>query len=338
MKFPHRVRRVRPPRTVKAFLRMGAIRGSALFLLIWMAGCGRSPETPPPSKNEKITNFESNRALYLALDVKTRAQEVSATHARQARTAEGAAASKSDPFELTAGYDSLCAPYTGLSDRPLRDAVFEETDGHYVLGYRRARDHMYGLAEPVIDIVDGVIEDAYTGRLVTPDGTRTPENTNTEHSWPQSKGTREGPAHSDIHHLFIIDAYSNSRRQNFEFGAPKCGESGQPKCRWVSENHGNDAQPSRIGLNAKGEPIFEVRTARRGDIARAQFYISVRYNMAIEEATEKVLRAWHAEDPPDAFERERNRRIELVQQNRNPFVDCPDIVDAIDRFAGSDPR
>lgn len=338
MKLPRRVRCVRHSRASISRSLCFTTWGIALILLALMAGCGRSPDTPPLSKNDKIVTFESNRALYLALDVKISAQKISEAHASQARAVERAAAQKSDPFEPEEGYDSLCDPYVGLSDQPLRDAIYDATEGHYVLGYRRARDHMYGLAEPVIDIVDGVIEDAYTGRRVTPDGTRTPENTNTEHSWPQSKGTREGPAHSDVHHLFIIDAYSNSRRQNFEFGEPQCGDKGQPKCRWISENHGEDAQPSRIGLNAAGEPIFEVRTSRRGDIARAQFYVSVRYNLPIEETTEKVLRKWHTEDPPDDFERERNRRIELVQNNRNPFVDCPQLVDAIDRFGGDDPR
>jgi endonuclease I len=78
--------------------------------------------------------------------------------------------------------------------------------------------------------------------------------------------------------------------------------------------------------------LFEVRPARRGDIARAHFYFSVRYAMPIGAAEESVLVAWHQEDPPDDRERERNDRIVRIQRNRNPFVDRPEFVGRISDF------
>ena len=227
-------------------------------------------------------------------------------------------------------FDSRCSIYDGLYNQPLLDAVYDEVSGHTVLGYRNARDHMYGLREPVIDIFDGRIECVYTGRLAVPDGTRTPEGMNTEHTWPQSKGSREEPARSDIHHLFITDEKVNSRRQNYEYGNTRCNDPGAVECRWEGPDHSES--PSQLGFDERGEPVFEVRSERRGDIARSQFYFAARYNMPIGPHTEKVLRTWHEEDPPDARENERNRRIELVQGNRNPFVDCPDIVERIADF------
>lgn len=321
-------------------------------IAVVLVGCAKPSQEPSSAEHTPLESFEANRAFSRALDVRLRAEHVASERrallmAQKSRTdAAQSAASRlrqgpdqdraemrDDAPEDAVYFDSLCAPYEGLRGSELWAELFDAVDDHYVLGYRRARDHMYGLSKPYVDVFDGEIEDAYTGRRVTPDGTRTPGDTNTEHSWPQSKGTRTGPSNSDLHHLFVVDRYSNSRRQNYEFGVPECGASGQPKCRWVSENHGQDAQPSRIGLNDAGDPIFEVRSARRGDVARAQFYVSLRYDMTIEEETEKVLRQWHAEDPPDAYERERNARIEKVQNNRNPFVDCPEVVDRIDRFA-----
>jgi len=47
------------------------------------------------------------------------------------------------------------------------------------------------------------------------------------------------------------------------------------------------------------------------------------------EAHRRLLESWHRDDPPDAFERERDRRIERLQGNRNPFV-------GRDRLAGLD--
>jgi len=321
------------------------------FSLGTVAGCGKSPQIAASAVPPKLAAFEETRALYLAVDVHTSARTLAYQIAEQKRAQDAQHARSRTASRIVAGpqtrpeaasdehqetsFDSLCAPFQDLSDTALLEAIYDVSSEHYVLGYRRARDHMYGLASPVVDIFDGEIEDIYTGRRVKPDGSRTPGNTNTEHSWPRSKGTREGPAMSDLHHLFVVDQSSNYRRQNFEFGIPRCGGPKEPQCRWVSENHGADAQPSRIGLNAQGDPVFEVRTSRKGDIARAQFYISARYHLPIEAATEKVLRQWHKEDPPDARERERNQRIERVQNNRNPFVDCPDLVDAIERFDAS---
>jgi endonuclease I len=37
-----------------------------------------------------------------------------------------------------------------------------------------------------------------------------------------------------------------------------------------------------------------------------------------------TLLAWHAADPPDAAERERNEVIFSFQGNRNPFIDHPE--------------
>lgn len=226
--------------------------------------------------------------------------------------------------------DAACAPYAALQDQPLLDALYDATRGHTVLGYAIARDHMYGRREPVIDIFDGKVECVYTGRLATPDGTRTPEDMNTEHAWPRSKGSRDDPALSDLHHLFITDRGANQRRSNYEFGWATCNADDDAQCRWEG---GDDAEPSSVvGRDARGELVFEVRPQRRGDIARSQFYFSTRYRLPIGPHTEAALRAWHAEDPPDARERERNTRIEAVQGNRNPFVDCPALVERVRDF------
>ena len=40
----------------------------------------------------------------------------------------------------------------------------------------------------------------------------------------------------------------------------------------------------------------------------------------VELADRKLYEAWNRQDPPDSFERERNRRIRALQGNANPFV------------------
>ena len=75
--------------------------------------------------------------------------------------------------------------------------------------------------------------------------------------------------------------------------------------------------------------VMMVRPERRGDIARAQFYMAVRYDMPLEDEMEAALRSWNDADPPDAREQARNDAVEDGQGNRNPFVDRPDFVSRI---------
>ena len=99
-------------------------------------------------------------------------------------------------------------------------------------------------------------------------------------------------------------------------------------------------EQSRLGLDAAGRTVFEVRNSKKGDIARAILYFYVRYrsartpsfslaNFNVEEA---VLLRWSQEDPPDDYERARNERVFRGQGNRNPFIDKPSIIFAIGDF------
>ncbi|WP_373048505.1 endonuclease I family protein [Vulgatibacter sp.] len=211
------------------------------------------------------------------------------------------------------------AEVEALRGAALVEGLHDRVAGHRALSYDGARDEIFGS----LDVVDGQIECIYTGRKTRPDGTRTPGDMNTEHSWPQSEGADTVPARSDLHHLFPTDMDANSRRGSLEFGETDCARS---SCSWTGG--GSEVGPSLAG----GGTIFEVRPAYRGEIARAHFYFSVRYRLSIGQAEEAVLRRWHDEDPPGARERARNDGIELLQQNRNPFVDRPDFVGRIADF------
>jgi len=211
---------------------------------------------------------------------------------------------------------------------------------HTPLGYSGARDKMYS----VIDVNNNFIECYYTGEKVTPDGSSTPGSFNTEHSWPQSQFSKREPARGDIHHLFPTDSGTNSGRGSYDFGevtTPSTSYCGPDSCSY------------RGNSSAVGALIFDVRPERRGDVARAHFYMVARYkhstaipiddsnktsygckdsDKCIDDNEEVILRKWHIEDPVDDMEMERNNRIELYQGNRNPFVDRPDFVEKISNF------
>ncbi len=60
----------------------------------------------------------------------------------------------------------------------------------------------------------------------------------------------------------------------------------------------------------------------RGDLARAALYMDRAYpsRNILDEPHRTLFARWSADDPPDAWERERNRKIGELQGNENPFI------------------
>jgi deoxyribonuclease-1 len=67
---------------------------------------------------------------------------------------------------------------------------------------------------------------------------------------------------------------------------------------------------------------IEPRPAIRGDIARIYLYMDSVYpgRGIISEKNRPLFEAWNTEDPVDAWECERDRRIAQLQGNHNLFV------------------
>jgi endonuclease I len=212
----------------------------------------------------------------------------------------------------------------GTQGDGLREKLHAEVADHVALSYFDARNAMFN----TIDVHDDLIESVYTGLRVAPDGSNTPGGFNTEHVWPQSQGAEEEPPRSDLHHIFPVDAESNSARASHPFGEIECNDAGQVAsvCAWQADGSALEVAEDKI------TGTFEVRAARRGDVARAKFYFAIRYELPIDDDQETVLRAWHAEDPPDDVERERDEAIAELQHNHNPFVVDPDLVDELVDF------
>jgi deoxyribonuclease I len=61
---------------------------------------------------------------------------------------------------------------------------------------------------------------------------------------------------------------------------------------------------------------------KRGDIARTYFYMNWAYpgHGVISKKNRKLFKAWNKQDPVDDWECERDRRIEKIQGNENPYV------------------
>lgn len=170
---------------------------------------------------------------------------------------------------------------------------------------------------------------------------------NREHVWSKSRGDfeiKEGTttvlalgAHTDLHHLVPEESSMNSTKNNRMF----------EDC-----NDGDDTNVESRGYGNYTCNIwsFEPRDEVKGDVARMLFYMSVRYegeegdmvdlelvNDPVEDKNSKLpeygdlddLLRWHLDDPVSEYEIFRNQTIYTYQNNRNPFIDIPELVELI---------
>jgi len=147
---------------------------------------------------------------------------------------------------------------------------------------------------------------------------------NVEHTWPQSRFSGRYDTElqkSDLHHLFPTNSKTNSIRGNNKFGEV-ARDTQKLECSNV-----------RSGVAAGGNSeIFEPPNEHKGNVARALFYFSTRYDLPIDPNEEAFLKKWNEEDPVDEDEMNRNEKIFSVQWIRNPFIDYPELVGKIDNF------
>jgi endonuclease I len=186
---------------------------------------------------------------------------------------------------------------------------------------------------------------------------------NREHVWAKSYGfPKDGSSnypYTDCHHLFLCNDSYNSSRGNKPFGT--AGASGTERTTVANDGVGGGSGSYPGWSNWYDVTYWEVWVDRRGDIARAMFYMDVRYeggthggsgynepdliltdnltlitnsNTGSNESTAymgllAVLLVWHTADPVDSKETVRNDAVYNAQGNRNPFIDHPEWVDCL---------
>ena len=250
---------------------------------------------------------------------------------------------------------------TGLSGQALADAVHDIIDDHLRFPYTSSSTDVW-------DIVAAADEDPANSQNILsiykneskPKSDHTSgSGWNREHSWPKSLGFPDDGscnyAYTDTHHLFAADWSYNSSRSNKPYDDCNSGCA-----EWVALG----ASSSNWTAGSFNTGSWEPWDDKKGDLARAMFYMAVRYNggsHGVSSCNEPDLQltddrnliqsfqtnqslgymgvlstliAWHNSDPVDAREQARNEVIFSYQGNRNPFVDHPEWVASI--FGGGD--
>lgn len=219
-------------------------------------------------------------------------------------------------------------------DRSLLDIIKRAAGRNFrPLGYKRgAKPVLFGIIELESDGEGYYIRDVYCGFIIRDrvGPRRQPKNNvmNTEHTWPQSKGSKREPARGDLHHLFPTDSSANSARGNHPFGEVVDPEPATRNCSLSQRGDIIDPQTGESTHTFGFQPPKE----HRGNVARAMFYMATRYNFRINDLEEYWLRKWHTDDPVDSREMARNDAVQEAQGNRNPFIDFPNLTQRIDDF------
>ncbi|MDE6397159.1 MAG: endonuclease, partial [Muribaculaceae bacterium] len=163
---------------------------------------------------------------------------------------------------------------------------------------------------------------------------------NREHSFPKSwwGGLTNIPAYVDLNHLYPSEAAANMAKSNYPLG--EVSTSQKPKF----ENGITTVGYPVAGQGGGAGFVFEPADEYKGDFARTYFYMATtyqdltwKYTYMVSQNTYPTLNTWsvnlllkwHHADPVSEKETLRNEAVYKIQNNRNPFIDFPELADYI---------
>jgi deoxyribonuclease I len=118
---------------------------------------------------------------------------------------------------------------------------------------------------------------------------------------------------ADLHNLFPVVGEVNGLRSDLPMGVL---DGARAASSAAHSFHFGACQ------SAIEHGVFMPRREVRGDLARAYKYMDRTYpeRHLIDDAHRPLFDAWDREDPPDTWERDRNKRIAACQGNANGFI------------------
>ena len=162
---------------------------------------------------------------------------------------------------------------------------------------------------------------------------------NREHSFPKSwwGGSTSTPAYVDLNHLYPSEKTANQAKSNYPLGVVSTAKFDNGVCK--------------VGFPVTGQgggasQVFEPADEYKGDFARTYFYMVTTYQNLTWESKYQWMMAqntyptlkgwaidlllqWHEQDPVSQKEIDRNNVVYGYQNNRNPFIDYPELAQYI---------
>lgn len=237
----------------------------------------------------------------------------------------------------TGPVDSYYILANGKSGAELKTALCNIIKGGKRLEYGSGPGRTWSGFEKTDLHPEGHVWDMYSYNKVTfPGNGGVPSGMNIEHSVAKSWwGGSKNDAYKDLYHLNPSNSNANSARSSYPLGIVK---------------NGKVTGSLKIGNNSFGNEYgglsFEPLDTYKGDFARAYMYMFTCYETlnwssdnakAMLKQNEKypMLRPWAAQmlvewsrqDPVSDKELKRAAEIFKIQNNRNPFIDYPELAE-----------
>ena len=161
---------------------------------------------------------------------------------------------------------------------------------------------------------------------------------NREHSFPKSwwGGLTNVGAYVDLNHLYPSEMKANTAKSNYPLGTVD---------RTQNIKFQNGITTVGYPINGQGggaQYVFEPDDQYKGDFARTYFYMVTAYQdltwkytymmnqnlyPTLNTWSVNMLMKWHREDPVSQKEIDRNEAVYKIQNNRNPFIDFPELAE-----------
>jgi len=157
---------------------------------------------------------------------------------------------------------------------------------------------------------------------------------NIEHSFPKSWwGGSKNQAYRDLFNLMPCESSINSSKANYPMGVVSTAKV--------------DNGCTKVGSGTEGFMVWEPADKWKGDFARGYMYMATAYQnlswsgtqalQILENDTWPTLQRWAYtlymewadQDPVDDTEVSRNNAVYIIQGNRNPYVDFPNLKDYV---------
>lgn len=231
--------------------------------------------------------------------------------------------------EIPAGYYT---PLDGKKGDALLTAIKNLSEGHTKITYNTKTWPAFETTD--VRTINGKLAwwDMYSNNIVWLPGH---DAMNIEHSVANSWwGGVKNDAYADLFHLNPSDQLANGKKGNYPPGEvvdARILDNGLLKIGTPAAGQGGSAQS-----------VFEPADEYKGDFARAYFYIYATYpDMAwkdeyayaynadgtLADWAKTLLLKWNSLDPVDSKEIARNEAIYTLQNNRNPFIDYPQLAE-----------
>lgn len=223
----------------------------------------------------------------------------------------------------------------GKSGSELKTAVYNLIKNAQVLSYGSGSGHTWQGFYSTDRAADNSVIDRYSNdiRYFGNEGSVV-SGMNIEHSFPKSWwGGSSVQAYKDLYNLMPCESGINSSKSNYPMGIVTT----------VKTNNGC----TKIGTGSKGYQLWEPADKWKGDFARGYMYMATAYQNytwvgaqalqilkqgdypTLQEWAYTLYIKWAKADKPDDLEIARNEAVSVIQGNRNPFVDFPNLMEYI---------